>query len=330
MHIIEKITKKDFHIRIYPIQSRYSVYKNGTYSTKKADSSRPNDISYWIPLQKLIFIGENFQLDDEYKNKINLFPVIRNNIIIPFRILQTSDVRHFKLPAYIEADQLPVQIYNFPTPSIGVKGNNLRTGEQYFLIEPKYNRSIVSNFKKEFPKAITIIYRSDKISFIHTEILDTTSAIESEKIKHNDLIYQDNILKISLNPIFTARIYIYKKKWEDLNNLATIIFLSILHIKTINEYLSIEFQKQTETGNVDIELPYIVDLFKNLEPFLTLDIVFIKKYLEETTIPSNIINHLKKILLSQKKNIPEDLNNINKVRLFFDDVITILKEKYNK
>ena len=324
MYLIEKITPKNYTINIQPLKGIYSIYKDKDYIPFKKKSTNQKE-SYYFPLPKLVFIGENFKIDNSFRNTITLFSVINGSILIPFYILHMSDIRHLKLPAYINIDELPVQIYYFDNPNIGILSNSIRQGQPYFLLEPKFNRNIINKLQKQFPTAITIIYRSDRVSFVHSDFLNRD--IQSTNSPYQALV-DDTILNKTQDPVFTTRIYIYQKNWQDLESLPYKIALTQDNIKLMNMYLRIELNRQVESNEVDIEMQYFVGLFGALEICFSLQLNKVNDFLSRKNFTHSIGKSLNKVLIAQKQYLSFDIQG-NLIRSFFDDVLILLKGKNN-
>ena len=161
MRYIEKETPKGFILRVNRIKGNFSIFKD--HKLIPNPSSEYNSVRY--QLQRVIFVGDIFRKDFIGELDIGFFYVSRRQVIIPFRVFNMSDVRHIKLPGYIDCDMLPVSIYYFNDLSIRMYSNALKTGIPYFVLESKASRSYIAYLRQKFPLSRVIIYKPNQTSF---------------------------------------------------------------------------------------------------------------------------------------------------------------------
>ncbi len=323
MRYIEKITDAGVLLKINLREGYYSIYK----SNKPIINTTSNMPTTFFSLQRVIFVGDLFKEDFSVEKKLGFFSVSNKQIIIPFKILEMSDIRHLKLSTDVPLDILPVNIYYFKDLNIGVYLNALKTGIQYFILEPRFERKQIIALKQAFPYCRVIIYQDD-IDFMNTE----SKSNESIQNIDSELIEKGEIALLSKNILFSARLFLLKKQWRELFLLSYKLPVFSLESQLISSYLEIEIKliKKNNNKNDDdslIELIKLKKLYDALKCFLSLEKKKVDMYLSQNFIDTEFIEKIEVIIHSKKQSLGYMEVSDQVQRSFYDYVSLKLKER---
>ena len=147
MKDIERLTNAGVLLKVNRIKGNYSAYINN-----KPVINKDSEVATTIyPLQRIIFLGSLFKRDTFERSNIGFFYVSRKQVVVPFRVSDVSDIRHIRLPCYLDFDVLPIGVSYFQDLNIGLHINALKTGVQYFVMEPRFGREAIAALRRNFP-----------------------------------------------------------------------------------------------------------------------------------------------------------------------------------
>ena len=325
MRSAEKLTNAGALLRVNGINGTYSIFKENKPVVNPA--SRVNSTLY--SLKRVIFIGELFKRNFVERHTIGFYSVAQGQAVVPFRLIDTSDVRHLKLKTNVDCDMLPVSVSFFDNISIGIYANALKTGVQYFVIEPRFGREFISELKQYFVRSRVIIYREDKAA---NDFKEDVFGIhedddEDEAIGLDiELIEKDEISLLSQNPLFSARVFLSKRQWHKLYQLPFKLSVSSEEVRLISFYLQAEMNEgHNETGI--LELTKLHKFYRSLEYFLSMRSDKVNNYLEENFMDTDLIAQIQKVIHLKIKRLDYSLEEDQRKRSFYDYVLLKLKER---
>ena len=321
MKHIEKTTNQGAFIWVNRILGNYIIFKDH----KPIYNPLSAHLSNLYSLQRVIFIGKVFLKKIIGYGDIGFFSVSRNQVIIPFHIKNMSDIRHLKLPAYANCDMLPVEILYFNEPNIGIYTNAIKSGKQYFILEPKFGREYVFKLKQVFPNSRVVIYNE---SYSKHDI-DEFSVFKQDELEEKidiELIMSQDIDILSKDVLFSARIFIHQKYWEKLSMLPIKLVINSEQAVKISEYLEIEIKNNQVDNSLLSDLKILNQFYLQLSKLLFMKTKQeIVKYLKEVSLSNELIGKLKTALRSQKNRLPYINENIAR-HSYLEDALFLLEE----
>jgi len=313
---IEKKSNSNYIIRVNTTRNTFMVFKDN--SPVKNLKIKSNSIVHELP--QVIFLGKEFDLKAIYQDRIGFFDVQSNQIYIPFWVKGVSDVRHVKLPAYIESDMLPVCVYHFNTFHFGSIPISL-SGMNYFVVDTRVDREILIRLKMHFPMSRIVVYRGEKDTLLGKNTVDNYANVRAVDIEQ-----KADVGFLSNNPAYAARLYLRKLDFEkfetilykfklDLNLVLTI--LSFLHILKERANVSSDLTLQINNINHFVGiLTFMQTVFKN-------DVRFLEQRWEEYNFDVVMSQKLLSFIQAQK-NFYHDLDKDNELFIALDKTIQFL------
>ncbi len=339
MKYVQKVSNAGTLFKVNRIDGNYSVYID----------NKPilNSMSKWKTtlhdLQRVIFIGSLFNQSLSSETDVAFFYVSKRQILIPFRLANSSDIRHLKLPARFSFDLLPASVFFFQDLNIGSYANALKTGVQYFILEPNFSRDLIVNLKYNFPLSRVIIYQENKnLELPGQKKKDESKFYEEGEAIDFELIDRNEIALLSRDVLFSARILISKKQWDSLLTLPFKLLVSPVECQLILFYLKpeihIEELKNRDDANNDnndnndamLKLKQINKLYEALMNFLSLKKRKVKSYLDKTIFDTELIDRVEKVIALKKTGLDYVSQKDEQERSFYDYVLLELKEKKMK
>ena len=324
MKNVEKLTNAGALLRVNGISGTYSIFKNNKPVVNP--TSKVNSTLY--SLKRVIFIGELFKQSFIEKDTIGFYSVNQGQAVVPFRLIDTSDIRHLKLKTNVDCDMLPVSVSFFNDMSIGIYANALKTGVQYFVLEPKFGRECISELKRYFIRSRVIIYREDKAANDFTEDLFGSHEDDEEESIGLDieLIEKGEISLLSKNPLFSARVFLSKKQWHEIYELPFKLPVSSEEVRLISFYLQAEMSEEHNENSIP-EITKLLKFYKSLEYFLSMKRDQVNNYLKENFMDTDIIDQIQKVIHLKIKSLDYSLEEDQRKRSFYDHVLLKLKER---
>ena len=336
MRYIEKVSNAGVLLKVDRMGGYYTAY----LQNKPILNMRLKKETTLHALQRVIFVGSLFKQSFFSATDIGFFYVSKRQIIIPFKTVDSSDVRHIKLPAHFNFDVLPASVSYFKNLNIGSYANALRTGVQYFILEPRFGRELIADLKYSFPLSRVIIYRDNK-ALLNVLDEEKESRLYGEEDEMDfELIEKDEILLLSKDILFSARIFISKQQWEALLAIPFKLPISSVECQLIAFYVKIEIHlkesqefeeslesKKKDNDNVVLELKKINRLYEALDHFLSVQEEKVNSYFDKTFIDTELIHQVERVIGLKKRNLDYALEKDQQERSFYDYVLLKLKEK---
>jgi hypothetical protein len=318
---IEKNTPMGFILRVNSKKNTYMIFRDN--ESLKNPRSRTQSIIHELP--QVVFLGKEFEIRMSASERIGFFEVINGQIYIPFWVKGMSDVRHVKLPAYIDCDYLPVYLYQFQVFHVGsipIFASSLN----YFVVESRIDRELLVRLKMNFPTSRIIIYKGEKDSILPDDLSNVNRSANSDNTRATDLVESEDKSYIDTNPSFAARIYLRRLHFEKVSEIPEIYDLSLNDLEVILGYLRVMRKKASDQNDLKVNLKKIdelIELFIFLTPMFTLEIRQVEKLFDEGIPSQFLLRKMKKILKSQTE-ICRAVSNEKKL-LFFQNVLSMVK-----
>ena len=294
---IEKLTPNGIILRVNTKKNSFMVFKNN--ESIKNPRSKTQSIIHELP--QVIFLGKEFEIRMSVSERIGFFDVHGNQIYIPFWIKGLSDVRHIKLPAFVESDVLPVYVYHFQVFHVG-SIPVFASGMNYFVVESKIDREMLIRLKMNFPSSRVIIYRGEKDTFSDNYFSITDDANKINITRATDLLESDDNAYMAKNPSFAARVYLRRLHFEKIYEIPELYKLKKDDLEIILGYLRVLRKKSEEQKEIKTNLGTIdelINLFMTLTPIFTFEINQVEKLFDGGLPSQRILQRLKQILECQ-------------------------------
>jgi hypothetical protein len=316
---IERVTQNGIVIRVNTQKNTYMLFKNN--ESIKNPRSKNQSIIHELP--QVIFLGKEFEIRMSVSERIGFFEVHSGQVYIPFWIKGLSDVRHIKLPAFIDSDLLPVYVYHFQTfhvSSIPVFAN----GMNYFVVESRIDREMLIRLKMNFPTSRVIIYRGEKDSFLDGFSLSDEAA-KIGTTRATDLLESEDDGYLEKNPSFAARVHLRRLHFEKVYEIPEQYQLKKDDMDVILGYLRVIRKKSSEQKEIRqniVIIDELIELFVVLTPIFTYEISEVERLFDGGIPSQSLLIKIKKILKCQI-----ELNKIildEKKQRFYENVIAML------
>ena len=320
MKYIEKETPQGYILKVDRIKGHFSIFKD-----HKLIPNPSERYSVRYPLQRIIFVGDIFRKDFIDELDIGFFYVSQQQVIIPFRVSDVSDIRHIKLPGYTDCDMLPISIYYFNDLDIGMYLNIFRSGIQYFVLEAKFDRSYIVYIKQIFPFSRVLIYRPEQILFSYEETF-IMEKYRSSADFYMKLLKKDEIGLLSQNILFMARVFIHKKKWKNLYDLPKQLDITFEEARSILYYIEVELKHFENDKNTIIELKNLIKFFDAASHLISMDKDKAFDYLKNNFLNLDFIVKIENMIHRARSKLAYSDKDHSK-RSYYHGLLLKLKEK---
>lgn len=317
---IEKKTPKGILLRINSKKNTYMIFKNN--ESLKNPRSKTQSIVHELP--QVIFLGKEFEIKMSASDRIGFFDVVGGQIYIPFWLKSMSDIRHIKLPAFVDSDLLPVYVYHFQSFQVG-SIPVFASGINYFVVEAQIDREMLIRLKMNFPTSRVIIYRGEKDTFYDTNFAINEDAAKVNVTRATDLVEADDSSYLSQNPSFAARIYLRRMHLEKVYEIPELFLLKKTDIEIILGYLRIMQKKGNQNNeirqNID-EIEALIELFIALDSIFSYNDTEVENMFKDKTFKQSLLLRLRKIVKNQME-INKTAYNEKKLKFFAEVMLLI-------
>ena len=317
---IEKITSKGIIIRVNTQKNTYMLFKDN--ESIKNPRSKTQSIVHELP--QVIFLGKEFEIRMSVSERIGFFEVLGGQIFIPFWIKGLSDVRHIKLPAFVDADILPVYVYHFQAFHVG-SIPIFAGGMNYFVVESRIDREMLIRLKMNFPTSRVIIYRGEIDSFVDGYFSFSEDAVKIGTTRATDLMESDDETYLEKNPSFAARVHLRRLHFDRVYEIPEQYQLKKEDMDVILGYLKVLKKKSDEQKeirqNINI-IDELIKLFVVLTPIFSYEISEVERLFDGGIPSQSILKKIKTILKCQI-----ELNKLildEKKQRFYENVIAMI------
>jgi len=317
---IEKVTAKGIIIRVNTQKNTYMLFKDN--ESIKNPRSKTQSIVHELP--QVIFLGKEFEIRMSVSERIGFFEVIGGQIYIPFWIKGLSDVRHIKLPAYVDSDILPIYVYHFQAFHVG-SIPVFASGMNYFVVESRIDREMLIRLKMNFPTSRVIIYRGEKDSFVDSHFSVNDDAVKIGSTRATDLVESEDSTYLEKNPSFAARVHLRRLHFEKVYEIPELYQLKKDDMDIILGYLRVLRKKSEDQKDIRQNLDKIdelIELFIVLTPIFTYEISEVERLFDGGIPTQKILVKIKSILKCQV-----ELNKIShdeKKQRFYENVSSMI------
>jgi len=276
--------------------------RKGTYLAFKDRSPVDNPASkaktVVFGMHYVAFLGSRFEMVLDMSKTINFLDTQDGQIMIPFRFLGMSDVRHLRLPAFLPSSQTPIVIYHFKD----YQANMLRryfNGMQFFIVDSYVPQSEVVNIKKRFPMSRVVVFREDQEK---VKLGKEGEMGDLASVRATDLESRASRGVNHEGSLFLARLYLRKLEWTKMWTLPIEKILSAKDVTYILSFLSSMLLKVFRDKDLEKHQKRLQELellFVSIRPFLIFKNRGFERFISRAKIPRSMASYIRSVLLKQ-------------------------------
>ncbi|MDH5718701.1 MAG: hypothetical protein OEZ22_13835 [Spirochaetia bacterium] len=318
---LEETTKSGIIIRVNVRKGNYLVFKNN----KPIVNSRLKGRSVIHNLFYVVFLGAEFDLSMNTLDKIGFYQVKSNQIHIPFNIKGLSDIRHLKLPTYIDSETLPAVVSYYKSFNLGLLPRSV-SDLQYFVVSEQIDRELLVRLKIQFPKSRVIVFRQERDISVDFAQPEEENASLPGDIRAVDLLNRDDVGELSKNPVFSSRVYLRKLDFLSMYSLPLKYILNgedAVHIKTFLEVMLKKIDENADIKRYENEIKELINFYDILGIFLSFQVLKVEQFFDKGLPDRDVLEKLQTVLVSQKRLRAEEGDNARNA--FFDNALSMLQ-----
>jgi uncharacterized protein (DUF2164 family) len=242
MDYIEEKTPKGISIKILKDKWKYLAFdRNG--SSIYADK---HEMKVMHKVLLIAFLGEYFQVHNNYNRELSLIRVSRGKLVIPYDRKGFEKRRYLLMNFEGTLDMVPVRLLGVDT--IGNLIRMIESGQypDYIVVDEYITRNDVVVIKNRCPD-IDVVLAEDKKEITEIDKISREGTTEAEERRATDLLKDINLNIMSQNPVFLARVHLRNMDLSKVNQLLLDFDLKSIDAEYILNFIN------TMLGKVDLK-----------------------------------------------------------------------------